>query len=72
MKKLMMILFASALVMSCGNGEAEKKAAEEEAAQLEMINNEIHVEDSISEVLEQAKAEIEATSEELNSLLEEL
>lgn len=68
----MMILFASALVMSCGNGEAEKKAAEEAAAKLEMMNNEIHFEDSISEVLEQATADIEATSEELNNLLNDL
>ena len=67
-----MILFASALMMSCGSGEAEKKAEEEAAAKLEMMNNEIHLEDSISEVLEQATADIEATSDELNNLLNEL
>ena len=67
-----MILFASALVMSCGSGAAEKKAADEAAAKLEMMNKEIHLEDSISEVLEKATADIEATSDELNNLLNDL
>ena len=72
MKKVVMILFASMLVLSCGNGEAEKKAAEEEAAKVEMMNAEIHEMDSISEVLEQTTADIEAASAELKNLLNEL
>jgi len=72
MKNLIMTVFTVALITSCGSGEAEKKAAAEEVAKVEMMTNEISQLDSISEVLENATSEIESTSNELNDLLNEL
>jgi PBP1b-binding outer membrane lipoprotein LpoB len=72
MKKIVMIIFASMLVLSCSNGDVEKKAAAEEVAKIEMVNAEINDLDSIAEVLEQTAEDIETTNEELNNLLNEL
>lgn len=58
--------FLVALVASCGNDTAQKEAANE------LLKIEINQMDSISEVLEQSGLEIDASRDELNSLLEEL
>ncbi|MFD1552719.1 hypothetical protein DNU06_08860 [Putridiphycobacter roseus] len=72
MKKLTIMIFTGLLLASCGNAAAEKKAEEEKAAALKEMTSEINTMDSLSTVFDESAHEIEAASDELNQLLNEL